>query len=152
MLWSQLKHFYRQQLAYAKPALSELIAFSLLHQADMQPRIVAAVRLRPYEGNLLLTGLVTHKDFRNQGIAGELLTLVQEKLAAQPSFLFCSPELNDFYQRYGFERVDVEQLNAESTDTKEGAEQATPSVIQQKFFTYKKGQANLTLMSFKGCG
>jgi predicted N-acetyltransferase YhbS len=74
---------------------------------DMEIR--GAVRLRPVEvGSEVrghwLTGLFVCPDGRNQGIAGELVKNASMQVGA-PIWLFCHPELSQFYERFGFREV-----------------------------------------------
>ena len=63
--------------------------------------IVAALCLRPTLSGHWLTGLLVAPAQRRQGVARQL---IEQALAEAdgPVWLFCHPELGDFYRRLGF--------------------------------------------------
>lgn len=63
--------------------------------------IVAALCLRPTVSGHWLTGLLVAPPHRGQGIARQLIA---QALAGSegPTWLFCAPELGEFYRRQGF--------------------------------------------------
>ena len=65
------------------------------------PEIVAALCLRTIDGGHWLTSLLVAPPQRRQGLARQL---VEQALTdcTSPVWLFCRPELSDFYQRLGF--------------------------------------------------
>lgn len=63
--------------------------------------IVAALCLRPVSGGHWLTGLFVEPGCREQGVAAQLIaTAVQD--VSEPVWLFCHPDLREFYERRGF--------------------------------------------------
>lgn len=66
-----------------------------------QQEVVAALCLRPMPPGHWLTGLLVAPAQRRQGIARQL---IEQALAEAdgPAWLFCHPELGDFYRRLGF--------------------------------------------------
>ena len=73
-------------------------------------QIVATLSLRPLAGGQWLTGLFVAPVLRRQGVAAALLDH-SLALHPEPVWLFCHPELRNFYQRLGFE--DCQRLPAE---------------------------------------
>lgn len=63
--------------------------------------ILAALCLTPVDGGHWLTGLLVAPTERRQGLSSRL---VKQALAQTPGpvWLFCHPQLVDFYQRQGF--------------------------------------------------
>ena len=70
--------------------------------AERGDEIVAALSLRPLAGGQWLTGLFVAPALRRQGVAAALLGH-SLALHPEPVWLFCHPELRNFYQRLGFE-------------------------------------------------
>jgi len=70
--------------------------------AERGDEIVAALSLRPLAGGQWLTGLFVAPALRRQGVAAVLLGH-SLALHPEPVWLFCHPELRNFYQRLGFE-------------------------------------------------
>ena len=70
--------------------------------AEQGDEIVAALSLRPLAGGQWLTGLFVAPALRRQGVAAVLLGH-SLALHPEPVWLFCHPELRNFYQRLGFE-------------------------------------------------
>lgn len=63
--------------------------------------IVAALCLRTIDGGHWLTSLLVAPPLRRQGLARQLVEHALNDCTA-PVWLFCRPELSDFYQRLGF--------------------------------------------------
>ncbi|UVJ45269.1 GNAT family N-acetyltransferase [Pseudomonas sp. LS1212] len=63
--------------------------------------IVAALCLRPVSEGFWLTGLLVDPAWRGQGVARAMIEQVQGQCEAS-IWLFCHPELFDFYHRLGF--------------------------------------------------
>ncbi|WP_394131202.1 GNAT family N-acetyltransferase [Shewanella maritima] len=137
--WSQLKHFYRLYMPYAKPSIKESVAI-IAHlpqpssQTSPQPDtqvIMCAIRIRSYANALLLTGLLTHPQYRQQGLASQLLQFIRPQCQAIPSFVFAESDLTSFYLNHGFVVITPEEATAE---------------IRQQFCKYQTKLAKLTLL------
>ena len=61
----------------------------------------------------LMSGLTTHTDCRNLGIATQILLHLAKYLSQFLSFAFASPELASFYEAKGFQQIVAENLPAE---------------------------------------
>jgi len=87
--------FYRSQRSAMRATAGAQIWVAEDHD------IVAALCLHKVEHGHWLTSLLVANHWRGQGIARQLL---DASLAgcATPVWLFCSPQLSDFYQRLGF--------------------------------------------------
>ena len=137
--WSELKQFYRQHLSYSKPAISEKIAMirshhhsTIMHnlndvdvaQTIVKPPIAAAIRIKTIGQCQLVTGLVVAHHARANGLAHQLMTLIQPELLKGESYVFAVPELTTFYQTHGFRQNqiidnDIQQLfNKYNSDEK----------------------------------
>ncbi len=66
-----------------------------------QQEVVAALCLRPITAGHWLTGLLVAPAQRRQGIARQLIGQALAE-ADGPVWLFCHPELGEFYRRLGF--------------------------------------------------
>lgn len=67
-------------------------------------RIVSTASLVHIDGERALLGAVaTHKDYRKQGMAKQLI----DSFAGKTVYLRCLPYLNGFYEKLGFKSVDV---------------------------------------------
>jgi GNAT superfamily N-acetyltransferase len=66
-----------------------------------QQEITGALCLTPVAGGFWLTGLFVAPEWRSQGIARQLMAHALRELS-QPVWLFCHPELQDFYAASGF--------------------------------------------------
>ncbi|MBX9914564.1 MAG: GNAT family N-acetyltransferase [Pseudomonadaceae bacterium] len=64
--------------------------------------IIAACCLKPQEHGHWLTALLVAEPLRQQGIASALLHNLRGNISG-PIWLFCQPNLVDFYQRQGFQ-------------------------------------------------
>lgn len=94
-----LEHFYRQQGSRMRPA-----ADGELWVARAEG-IVAGLSLSPVAHGHWLTGLLVDPQWRGRGVAGQL---IEAALAPThgPTWLFCHPDLEAFYQRLAFSPAD----------------------------------------------
>lgn len=68
------------------------------------PQIIAALCITPVDGGHWLTGVFVAPDRRGQGIAARLIEAAVAQVGGKV-WLFCHPELGDFYARLKFEAV-----------------------------------------------
>lgn len=66
-----------------------------------QQEIIGALSLSPVAGGFWLTGLFVAPEWRNQGIASQLMAHAMRQLSG-PVWLFCHPDLQGFYEAAGF--------------------------------------------------
>ncbi|MBF2474806.1 GNAT family N-acetyltransferase [Listeria seeligeri] len=77
-----------------------------------------------YQGNdyraLQIGTVMTHPDYRNQGLAQELINHVISKYEQDYDFfyLFANDTVLDFYPKFGFERVEESSFTVDSTSLK----------------------------------
>ncbi|MBC1586805.1 GNAT family N-acetyltransferase [Listeria seeligeri] len=77
-----------------------------------------------YQGNdyraLQIGTVMTHPDYRNQGLAQELINHVISKYEQDYNFfyLFANDTVLDFYPKFGFERVEESSFTVDSTSLK----------------------------------
>lgn len=90
-----LQRFYRAQRSSmrVKDASQAWVA--------RDPALCAGLCLRQVGDGHWLTGLLVHAERRRRGIAGHLLAAVRSAVSG-PLWLFCAPELADFYRARGF--------------------------------------------------
>lgn len=69
------------------------------------PSIIAAVCLSPVADGYWLTSLFTADEYRQQGAASLLIKQTQIAYQGAPIWLFCHPDLNNFYSRLGFRQT-----------------------------------------------
>lgn len=67
------------------------------------PEIIAATCLTPIDDGFWLTGLFVAPSYRQAGIARQLLQHLQSTYPCAPIWLFCQPDLAEFYQRLNFQ-------------------------------------------------
>ncbi|OBT08410.1 hypothetical protein A9267_12015 [Shewanella sp. UCD-FRSSP16_17] len=112
-LWSVIKLFYRQHLPYSKPMFKDTVILCCQEKADDKPianhtnqlqidNILAAVRIKKIGEVQLVTGLVVKKSARSQGIAHQLMSVIQSNLLESECYVFAIASLTDFYQQHGF--------------------------------------------------
>jgi amino-acid N-acetyltransferase len=76
--------------------------------AEDETGIVGAVQIRLHGGTPELASLVVRGDQRGRGIGSQLIqSLVTE--SSQTLYLFCRPELKDYYARFGFRAIGVKE-------------------------------------------
>lgn len=66
-------------------------------------RLHACLCLQPVAHGHWLTGLFVTPALRNMGLAGRLITAARASVSG-PVWLFCNPDLERLYARYGFQR------------------------------------------------
>ncbi|WP_037428045.1 GNAT family N-acetyltransferase [Shewanella colwelliana] len=120
---AEVYRFYRQFMPYARLTKKELVAVGYRLTTLRQPSvasdtITAAVRLRPIGPYQLLTGMLVHPDYRQQGLGHSLMQAIDKPLQTTPSFLFSLPELTHFYAQHGF--VEHGVMPAEITQLYQG--------------------------------
>lgn len=102
-----------QYTVLAEPFWPLMNKFYRAHQSSMKAvrdaqlwvarreEIIGALCLRPVAGGHWLTGLFVDPACREQGIAAGLIAQAIKDLEG-PVWLFCHPDLRDFYERRGF--------------------------------------------------
>ena len=66
------------------------------------PTIIGGLCLTAVAEGYWLTGLFVAPEHRQQGLAQQLIKHIQTVYCASPIWLFCNPELIDFYQQTNF--------------------------------------------------
>ncbi|PAA15195.1 GNAT family N-acetyltransferase [Pseudomonas fragi] len=104
VLWPLMNKFYRAHQSSMKAVRDAQLWVA------RQEEIVAGLCLRPIAHGHWLTGLFVAPGLRGQGIAR---ALVSQAVAAcdGPVWLFCDPQLQNFYEKLGFS-LDVELPHA----------------------------------------
>ncbi|CUB03844.1 GNAT family N-acetyltransferase [Marinomonas fungiae] len=130
-LWFPLvKKFYQTYYPSGKPNKSEP-----LWVIKQGPTIIAAVRIKPFVDCQLMTGLVTHPEYRQQGYGSTLLDALRSEFEHIPSFCLNQPELIPFYQQHDFVLVQDEH--------------SLPDDIQGRLRRYRVKQPELVAMVYQ---
>ena len=80
--------------------------------ADEGGELIGCVQLKPVSGDLMeLASLVVHPSYRHQGIARALIEHVLSG-APRPIYLTCRSGLEDFYEKFGYQNLDVDDMPA----------------------------------------
>lgn len=88
------------------------------------PVIIAALCLTPVYGGHWLTGLFVAPERRGQGLAARLIEAATDEVEGKV-WLFCDPEMEDFYRRVRFERMSL-------------LTQRLPEALAVRFTTYTR--------------
>ncbi|SEN38050.1 Acetyltransferase (GNAT) domain-containing protein [Pseudomonas sp. ok272] len=94
-LWPLMNKFYRSHQSSMK-AVREAQLW-----VGTRDEIVAGLCLRSVADGFWLTGLFVAPTCRGQGVAAALMAAALLPISA-PVWLFCHPDLREFYQRNGF--------------------------------------------------
>ena len=94
-LWPLMNKFYRAHQSSMKAVREAQLWVA------RRDEIVGALCLRTVSGGLWLTGLFVAPTCREQGVAAALIAAATGHIES-PVWLFCHPDLRDFYQRRGF--------------------------------------------------
>ncbi|RTR34566.1 GNAT family N-acetyltransferase [Shewanella atlantica] len=125
--------FYKHFLPYARLSKKEKIGvlFTQKGEGESEKQLIAAVRLRPIGSFTLLTGMLVHPDYREQGLAHQIMTSLADTFENNRTFLFSLPSLVDFYQQHQF--IQTEDV---------------PNDILHLFSKYRSQGKELVLMKF----
>ncbi|KZM38802.1 MAG: GNAT family N-acetyltransferase [Marinomonas sp.] len=100
-------------------------------------QIRVCLRLKQFEDCQLLTAMVTHPNFRKQGLGKSLLTaLISDStrpLLTKPCYCFAFTHLEGFYQKAGFTSITVEEL---------------PIALKSRYLAYTQSGKALIPMKF----
>ena len=128
-LFPLLDKFYRAQRSHMRVARAQRAWV-----ARRAHELVGGVCLTPVADGHWLTSLLVAAPQRGQGVAGELLRRVRAD-ASGPIWLFCHPELEGFYRRFGY------------------ASCATlPEELAQRLERYARTKALMAMVSVGTCG
>ncbi len=124
--------FYKRFLPYARLSKKEQVGvlFTLKNEDERQ-EVIAAIRLRPIGSFTLLTGMLVHPDYREQGLAHQIMASLAGIFENNKTFLFSLPSLTRFYQQHQF--IQTEDV---------------PNDILQLFSKYQRQGKELVLMKF----
>lgn len=99
-LWPLMNKFYRAHQSSMKASKDAQLWVA------REQEIVAALCLRSAANGYWLTGLFVAPDVRGRGIARSLVDAAVSSTEGAPVWLFCDPELQDFYEGIGFGMAD----------------------------------------------
>lgn len=117
-----LDHFYRQHGSRMRASAGARLWVA------RAPLIVGGLSLGEVPGGQWLTGLFVAPDWRGRGIAAKLIEAALAD-ALSPTWLFCHPDLQPFYQRLGFAPASV-----------------LPVVLAERLTRYRRSKALVALV------
>ena len=79
--------------------------------AEADGIIVSIGQVKSYPGCQELGSLVTLPAYRGQGIAAELIRALEAR-AGRPLYLFCRDQMENYYQRFGYQTISWGQAPA----------------------------------------
>jgi amino-acid N-acetyltransferase len=79
--------------------------------AEQDGQIVGIGQIKEYPGCQELGSLVVLREYRDQGIAGQLITALESK-AGRPLYLLCRERMEPYYQRFGYQTISFWQAPA----------------------------------------
>lgn len=91
--------------------------------------LVAGVCLSPVDNGYWLTSLYTAPEYRRLGVASLLIKHLQATYLESPVWLFCHPDLQNFYRSLGFREA-----------------QQLPGVLCQRLARYQQHKALLPML------
>lgn len=120
-----IKAFYNQ-CGYGGDLSEEALIFI----AQLEERIVGAVRLCPNTGFSVLRGMQVLAPFQHQGVGTQLLQACTEQA---DQVVYCIPwqHLKSFYQQVGFQEVSLVKV---------------PDLLRERFNNYISREMNVILM------
>lgn len=121
-----IKAFYKQ-CGYGGDLSEEALIFI----AQLEKRIVGAVRLCPNTGFFVLRGMQVLAPFQHQGIGTQLLQACIEQLAEQVCYCILWQHLKSFYQQVGFQEISPIEV---------------PDLLRERFNNYISRGMNVILM------
>jgi amino-acid N-acetyltransferase len=74
--------------------------------AERDGKIVGIGQVKEYPGCLELGSLVVLREYRGQGIAGELIRALEAR-AGRPLYLTCRSRMQHYYAGFGYERIPI---------------------------------------------
>ncbi|ABV35876.1 GCN5-related N-acetyltransferase [Shewanella sediminis HAW-EB3] len=123
--------FYKRFLPYARLSKKERVGVLYARKDVDERQVIAAVRLRPIGSFTLLTGMLVHPYYREQGLAHQIMTSLAYIFENNRTFLFSLPSLVGFYRQHQFMPTDD-----------------VPNDILQLFSKYRGQGKELVLMKF----
>ncbi len=80
---------------------------------DEQEQVVATGQIKPHhDGTRELASIATHPGYRGQGLASDIIRRLADE-TERPIYLHCQERMGPFYARFGFRRLDVEEMPGE---------------------------------------
>ncbi|ALF56084.1 hypothetical protein ACX27_29725 [Nostoc piscinale CENA21] len=124
--YENIKAFYKQ-CGYGGDLSEEALTFI----AQLEERIVGAVRLCPNTGFFVLRGMQVLASFQHQGFGTQLLQACTEQLVDQVCYCIPWQHLKLFYQQVGFQEVSLIEV---------------PDFLCERFNNYISRGMNVILM------
>lgn len=122
-----VKKFYQDYYPSGKPNKAEPLW--ILKYSE----IICALRLKEIECEQLLTGVVTHPNYRDQGFGGYFLSQLQETFMSKPTYCFADITLEHFYNIQNFNRIEIGALPLELRSRFNRYQSSRPSLIPMHY-------------------
>ncbi|MCK4708883.1 MAG: GNAT family N-acetyltransferase [Gammaproteobacteria bacterium] len=127
-----VKRFFSEQGMRAQAAkIDEVIIARLSNYSEHN--IIGALRLCPIENSWLLRSMSIEKGYQRQGIGSFMLNQITRDLAEKGCYCFPFKHLEKFYQKAGFQLIEVTKASPE---------------IQQLFQQYIDNGKDILIMQF----
>lgn len=120
-LWPLLNKFYREHRSSMRAVKDAQLWVA------RQEQIIAGLCLRPMAQGYWLTGLFVAPDWRGRGVARNLIEAAARHCEGTV-WLFCDPELQDFYEGLGFSSSPL-----------------LPPVLHERLVRYQRNKAMVAL-------
>ncbi|MEH6534605.1 MAG: GNAT family N-acetyltransferase [Photobacterium frigidiphilum] len=101
---------------------------------DNEKGIICVVRFKQFENIQLLTGMLVHPEFREQGLAKNLLAATKTQINCKPCYCFAFRELVPIYSNANFHLVDKIEL---------------PEVLSNRLIRYISSGKDLVAMRYE---
>ncbi|PSU45526.1 GNAT family N-acetyltransferase [Photobacterium frigidiphilum] len=101
---------------------------------DNEKGIICVVRFKQFENIQLLTGMLVHPEFREQGIAKDLLVATKTQINYKPCYCFAFRELIPLYSNANFHLVDKTEL---------------PEILSNRLIRYISSGKDLVAMRYE---
>lgn len=123
-----VQKLYKKHYPSAKAKKDELIFIGYCHN-----ELCSVVRFRSIDRWRLLTGMMVIPEFRQKGVAHEMMRYCKQKTLSDYDYCFAYSHLAEFYTQHGFSIIPNEKL---------------PNPLQQLFERYSNSGKQLIPMKF----
>lgn len=97
--------FYKEYYPAGKPKRDEIIF--LTHQ---EHTLIGSVRFKTIDRYRLLTGMLVHPEYRQQGIGHQLMAFCSQNTDLTGCYCFAFEHLVPFYSQHGFQVLENHEL------------------------------------------
>lgn len=97
--------FYKEHYPAGKPKRDETIF--LTYQENT---LIGSVRFKSIDKHQLLTGMLIHPEYRQQGIGHQLMAFCAQSINLTGCYCFAFEHLVPFYSQHGFQILEPQEL------------------------------------------